>query len=121
MNELKPCPFCGNSARFGLTGSGWFVSCDVCGGCMGTPGSGYHSQEQAAGEWNRRQGWVPIENQAIDLCGCTMPREKYVKVGIDGYLLLAERYSIAAGYLPSDVRLCRLQPRQTDAPGEDVV
>lgn len=57
MNELKPCPFCGGTAklhrdyRFDFTGAQFYVSCNI--GCVRqiTPTA---DRSWAVERWNRR-------------------------------------------------------------------
>ena len=62
MSELKPCPFCGETAsvrmmvRRGKDGwRDWFyVLCDYNEGGCGASGQWNHCEEPAAEAWNRR-------------------------------------------------------------------
>lgn len=54
MTELKPCPFCGGSARVlelnGFYQHTHFVSCDTC----NAAGDTRETEEAAIEAWNRR-------------------------------------------------------------------
>lgn len=55
--ELKPCPFCGGSARFNgyKDENWWFAECaDDSFECLMPCTGSYDTQEQAAEQWNRR-------------------------------------------------------------------
>ena len=53
--ELKPCPFCGNTATlklFDIFGAKWFyVKCNKCNAEINDPKP---SEKEAAEAWNRR-------------------------------------------------------------------
>lgn len=60
MNELKPCPFCGRSAKehvafsSGITPKvGVYVECESCGASTATFWNG-DQQQKAIDEWNQR-------------------------------------------------------------------
>lgn len=53
MNELKPCPLCGDQPRIADLG-GWEVLCD-CGLCFELPGDGDNADRtKTLAAWNRR-------------------------------------------------------------------
>ncbi len=62
MNELKPCPFCGNKTPVMMTRrgkDGWrdyfFVLCDYNDGGCGASGQWNHYTDAAIEAWNRRE------------------------------------------------------------------
>jgi Lar family restriction alleviation protein len=51
MEELKPCPFCGDEAELKYCGSNYYeVDCRGCGGSTGIQ----NSKEEAVALWNTR-------------------------------------------------------------------
>ena len=62
MNELKPCPFCGDKATItdgGFSGEQFLVRCreSLCPAASGTVRK---TQKQAIAAWNRRAAAVPV-------------------------------------------------------------
>lgn len=66
MNKLKPCPFCEESepvqmmTRIGKNGwrNRYYVLCEYDSGGCGASSGWYHSEEEAAEAWNRRNRWL---------------------------------------------------------------
>lgn len=63
IGTLKPCPFCGNRDVTMITRRGkdgwrdrYHVLCDYSEGGCGASSGWYHSDDEAAESWNRREG-----------------------------------------------------------------
>lgn len=61
MDELKPCPFCGDEAYISFDGNNWYVYCFNCGASISHPQIYDYSSEamkkgrnKAIEKWNKR-------------------------------------------------------------------
>lgn len=67
MVKLKPCPFCGESARLysSYLGDAHFVKCDSC----QTEIKAYPTEEEARSVWNTRTGVLEDSLESCPFCG----------------------------------------------------
>ena len=53
MEKLKPCPFCGHTAKLYIGGNGYWVECSNSKEC-GTEQRTVRTKKEALEKWNRR-------------------------------------------------------------------
>jgi hypothetical protein len=62
LEELKPCPFCGNGPKIVKDGSGWLIQCKSCCASSGLIVKDHFDDDRKAvliANWNRRAaGWI---------------------------------------------------------------